>query len=49
MTSNVNLSTRDLRSLERVLRFVNTADSDVQAEAFRLAQKIRRILHPPKK
>ena len=45
MQKHPPFSVRDLRELLRVLRFVNTADPTVQAEAYRLAQKVERYLN----
>lgn len=45
MHKNPPFSIRDLRTLLRVLRFVNTADPTVQADAYRLAQLIERYLN----
>jgi hypothetical protein len=42
------LTVRDLRAVVRVLRYVNTADTDIQHEAFRLVRKIEKHLDHPK-
>lgn len=48
MSTHSPLTVRDLRSLVRVLRYINTADTDIQHEAFRLARKIEKHLDHPK-